>query len=55
MRNDGFETNVINLKKRRFIRRYKALFSLLTRVKTFFNHKVNKPDVGKYYKKTINH
>jgi alpha-ketoglutarate-dependent taurine dioxygenase len=55
MRNNGFETNVINLKKKRLIRKYKALFSLLTRVKMIFNHKVKKPDVGKYYKKTINH
>jgi hypothetical protein len=55
MRNNGFKTNVINLKRRRLARKYKALFSLLSRVRMFFNNKFNKPNVGKYYKKTINH
>ena len=55
MKNNEFQTNVINLKKKRTARKYKALFSLLTRVKMFFKNKFNKPDVGKYYKKTINH
>lgn len=55
MRNRGFETNVINLKKKRLTRRYKALFGMLTKVKMFFIHKLSKPSVGKSYKKTINH
>lgn len=55
MRINRFQTNVINLKRRRFVRKYKALFGLLTRVKMFLKNKFKKPNVRKYYKKTINH
>jgi hypothetical protein len=55
MRNKGFETNVINLKKKRLARRCKALFGMLTSVKMFFIHKFSKPSIRKNYKKTINH
>lgn len=55
MRNKNPQTIVINLKKRRNAKKYKALYNLLTRVKMFFAKKCNKPNILKNYKKTINH
>lgn len=55
MRNKMSEANVINLKKRRYAKKYKAIFSLLTRIKMFLKNKGNKPNILKNYKKTINH
>lgn len=55
MRNRRLETNVINLKKRKIAKKYKALFCLLTKIKMFFKSKCDKPNILKNYKKTINH
>lgn len=55
MRNKGIKTKVINLKRRKLARKYKALFGMFTNVKIFFSKKFKKPNIRKIYKKTINH
>lgn len=55
MRNKRFETKVINLKRRKLVRKYKALFDILTRIKICFARRFKRPGTVKNYKKTINH
>lgn len=55
MRNRGVETKVINLKRRKLVKKYKALFDMFTNVKIFFKNRLKKPSIGKMYRKTINH
>lgn len=55
MKNKEYETNIISLKRRRLAKKYKALFNILTKIKTFFNRNVKKPIIRKNYRRTINH
>lgn len=55
MRNKGFQSNVINFNKRRYEKKYKALFGLLTKIKILFDNKFKRSNISKNYRKTINH
>jgi hypothetical protein len=51
----NYDTKVINLRRKRLVRKYKALFELYDRVVQFFHMSRNKALKSKNYKKTINH
>lgn len=55
MRNKINKSKVISLRGRKYLKKYKALYTIVTKVKLFFSKKTVKPSVGISFKKTINH
>lgn len=55
MRNRKSKTNVVNLKKKRLEKKYKALFRFLTNIKTCIKSRCSEPNILKNYEKTMNH
>jgi hypothetical protein len=54
MRNKVSKSKVISLRGRKYMKKYKALYAIITKVKLFFCKKKAKPSVGISFRKTIN-